>query len=106
MWPFPAQIDRKEPEKDPRTIESRMPALELDWEDTYERIRKVLQRISKRAEFVEKAEARAAEKANGESVDVEGSPHSTNVGRTPVGGMLSQRQKDIQAMILRRRAGG
>jgi hypothetical protein len=106
MWPFPAKIHEKEPEKDPRSMESRMRALELDWEDTYERIRKVLQRISKRAEFVEKAEARQAEKSNTESLDPDGSAHSRDVGRTPVGGMLSARQKEIQSMILRRRAGG
>src|SRR6516164_8619700 len=106
MWPFPAKIHEKEPEKDPRSIESRMRALELDWEDTYERIRKVLQRISKRAEFVEKAEKRAEEDVENSLPGAQRQTQEGRDGRTAVGGMLSQRQKEIQAMILRRRAGG
>jgi hypothetical protein len=106
MWPFPAKIEPKEPEKDPRSIESRMRALELDWEDTYERIRKVLQRISKRAEFVEKAEKRAEEDVENSHLGAQRPTQQDRDGRTAVGGMLSQRQKEIQAQILRRRAGG
>ena len=106
MWPFPAKKAIQSAEIDPRSIESRMRALELDWEDTYERIRKVLQRISKRAEFVEKAEARAAEQQASERPGGERPPNSGGLDRTPVGGMLSSRQKEIQAAILRRRAGG
>jgi hypothetical protein len=102
MWPFPAKIQEKGAEKDPRTIESRMRALELDWEDTYERIRKVLQRISKRAEFVEKHERESEPNEPG------GAPATSSHPAPPgvFAGRLNDRQREIQQQILRRRAGG
>jgi len=102
MWPFPATKSTKTPENDPRSIESRMRALELDWEDTNERIRKVLQRISKRAEYVEKHER---EESTGDTRADKPTP-TPAMGRLPQGGLLSDRQKEIQHAILRRRAGG
>jgi hypothetical protein len=106
MWPFSGKKDTKTPENDPRSLESRMRALELDWEDTYDRIRKALQRISKRAEFVEKAEARDAQKQNGDQLSEARPNHPGAVTSTATGRMLTDRQREIQHAILKRRAGG
>lgn len=108
MWPFSAKSAPQREKTDERSIESRIRALELDWEDTYERIRRVLQRISKRAEAIEKHEARESERAHNES-DL---PASDMGGVAPGGGAapgllarLSDRQKEIQRAIMRRRGG-
>lgn len=99
MWPFRRKEVSKGGEIDPRGIESRIRALELDWEDTYERIRKVLQRISKRAESLEKLEANR-DRSEG------GTPQELAPEATGVTGRLNERQRAIQQQILRRRTGG
>ena len=38
------------------TVEREMKALKMEWEDTYDRLRRVVQRVAKRAEIVERAE--------------------------------------------------
>jgi hypothetical protein len=100
VWPFKAKSAPKAETIDPRSIESRMRALELDWEDTYERIRRVLQRISKRAEIIEKKEAAEHPQM------VENSPDSGFAPGPPgLTARLSDRQKEVQRLILRRRGG-
>lgn len=99
MWPFQAKSGAKASTSDERTLESRMRALELDWEDTYERIRRVLQRLSKRAEYIEKKEGREPNS----SVDSREEPTPNTGG--PWMGRLSDAQREIQQRILRRRAG-
>ncbi len=69
--------------------------LELEWTNFYDKARRMLARVSKRAEVVEKAEA-------------EETPPTAPL--LPIGGpntgRLSDRQREIQQSILRRRAGG
>jgi hypothetical protein len=98
VWPFSANSAKKSDASDPRSIESRMRALELDWEDTYERIRKVLQRISKRAESLEKLEAHRDERESASDPQAPGGGSEATYS-----GRLSPRQREIQQQILRRR---
>ncbi len=69
--------------------------LELEWTNFYDKARRMLARVSKRAEVVEKAEA-------------EETPAAAPL--LPIGGpntgRLTDRQREIQQTILRRRAGG
>jgi hypothetical protein len=97
MWPFSAKSVPSDEKSDPRPLESRMRALELDWEDTYERIRRVLQRISKRAEVIEKAEK------SREGSDANPLEEPTPDAGSPIMGRLSERQRSIQQQILKRR---
>ncbi len=72
--------------------------LELEWTNFFDKARRLLQRITKRAEVVEKAEAAEAEKTDGSAPLL--------VPSNPVAGRLTDRQREIQQQILRRRAGG
>ncbi len=69
--------------------------LELEWTNFYDKARRMLARVSKRAEVVEKADAEEA---------------TATTPLLPIGGpntgRLSDRQREIQQQILRRRAGG
>jgi hypothetical protein len=102
MWPFAVKNDDKPQlaiEERLVVIERHIKALEIDWEDTYDRIRKVLQRLNKRAEFIEKHDPELiAPVGNGPQT-----PRQAD--RTPIGGFLSDRQREIQQQILRRRGG-
>ncbi len=69
--------------------------LELEWTNFYDKARRMLARVAKRAEIVEKADAEEAPTA----------PTLLPIGG-PNTGRLSDRQKEIQQQILRRRAGG
>ncbi len=69
--------------------------LELEWTNFYDKARRMLARVSKRAEVVEKADAEEAT-ATAPLLPIGGA----NTGR------LSDRQREIQQQILRRRAGG
>ncbi len=73
-------------------------SLELEWTNFFDKARRLLQRITKRAEVVEKAEAAEAE--------VSAERPSLVLGNSPIAGRLTDRQREIQQMILRRRAGG
>lgn len=103
MWPFRRKIAKSDTTSDPRSLESRMRALELDWEDTYERIRRVLQRLSKRAEVIERAEKN--ESARDSAMALDGGGNGGHATEHPATGRLSDRQKAIQQAILRRRGG-
>lgn len=69
--------------------------LELEWTNFYDKARRMLARVAKRAEVVERADAAATEAEAGPIV-VE----------TAFSGHLTDHQKKIQQQILRRRAGG
>jgi len=73
-------------------LKRRVDALELDYEALYDKVRSALQRISKRAEVVEKA-GHPPEGA-AEQLELDGN-----------GGPLTPRQKQIQQQVLRRRMG-
>jgi hypothetical protein len=79
-------------------LEAKVRAIELDWEEVYEKVRRTMQRISKRAEFIEKAEAAAPQ-------HLEQFQGPNGSSETPATGRLSDRQKAIQQQILRRRGG-
>ncbi len=69
--------------------------LELEWTNFFDKARRMLARVAKRAEVVEKAEESEAPAA-APLLPIGGA----NTGR------LSDRQREIQQQILRRRAGG
>lgn len=75
-------------------------SLELEWNNFFDKARRLLQRICKRAEVVEKAEASETAVTAGDGA---GSGAATV---NPYTGHLTDRQKEIQQQILRRRAGG
>jgi hypothetical protein len=79
-------------------LKRRVDALELDYEALYDKVRSALQRISKRAEVVEKAHA--------EAPDLQDSGAAMPSAAPDGGGLLTARQKQIQQQVLRRRMGG
>jgi hypothetical protein len=81
-------------------LETRLRAIELDWEEVYEKIRRTLQRITKRAEYIEKHETPA------ESPPELTPPGMNGSSVSPATGRLSDRQRAIQQQILKRRGGG
>jgi hypothetical protein len=102
VWPFQTTPAKKEVfrgEERMAQLESKLRALELDWEEVYEKIRRTMQRISKRAEFIEKAEARS-------EAPPEPMQNGADGAMSPATGRLSDRQRAIQTQILKRRGGG
>ncbi len=71
-------------------------SLELEWNNFFDKARRLLQRITKRAEVVEKAEEK----------EMGGEGRAEPIPLSPATGRLTDRQKEIQQLILRRRAGG
>ncbi len=69
--------------------------IELEWTNFHDKAKRMLARVSKRAEVAEKAEEQEASSAQ--------APFSIGGPNT---GRLSDRQREIQQSILRRRAGG
>ncbi len=78
-------------------LEREMKGLRLDWESAYDKLQRLAQRISKRAEVVEKAEAAARPGVNGDGATPLEPLHS--------GHALTDHQRQVQQAILRRRAG-
>jgi chromosome condensin MukBEF MukE localization factor len=77
-------------------LKRRVDALELDYEALYDKVRSALQRVSKRAEVVEKA------------AQHDTPPELTampSTGQNGSGAGLSDHQRQVQQQILRRRAG-
>jgi hypothetical protein len=81
------------------TVERQVKASRLEWEDTYDRLRRLMGRVAKRALRDE------AKVGNGED-ETEPQLELTSDTRGPTGGMLTPRQRQIQQEILRRRGGG
>lgn len=71
--------------------------LELDWNNTYDKLRTMMARIAKRAEFVQNHER---------PQDPEGSDLPTDSSVSPLWSKLTPRQKQIQQQVLQRRANG
>lgn len=78
------------------TTERQVKALKLEWEDTYDRLRRLMGRVAKRAL---RDEARVEE----DDPPPAAAAPTSNIG--PVHGLLSPRQREIQQEILRRRSG-
>jgi hypothetical protein len=98
MWPWTSKTSLKDLEERLIRFETRVKAVEIEWEDTYEKIRRTLARINQRYGKVEAAEA-----AHKESAQQDLLPVTTN---GQAGRLLTERQKQIQQEILKRRAGG
>ncbi len=69
--------------------------IELEWLSFYDKAKRILARVSQRAKIIERAEAEEAPPA----------PPPLSIGGASTG-RLSDRQREIQQQILRRRAGG
>ncbi len=83
-------------EEDTRKLRRDFEGLEMEWTNAYDKLRTMMQRIAKRAEVAEKAEAEQIEQ-----------PLSAAVSTDNRGGrLLTSRQAEIQQQILKRRAGG
>ncbi len=77
-----------------RTLKRQFADLELDWVNAYSKFKSIVQRNAK---LTERAEAKETQQA-AESL-------ATPISTDPRTGRLSDRQKEIQQQILRRRAG-
>ncbi len=71
-------------------------SLELEWNNFFDKARRLLGRVTKRAEVVEKAEEK----------EMGGERGAAPFPISPATGRLTDRQREIQQTILRRRAGG
>lgn len=78
-------------------LERAFKALQFEWDDTYDKLRRAMGRIVKTHARIVEAETEEATPAAAPARDI--------VGATP-GGFLSPRQREIQQQILKRRAGG
>ncbi len=74
--------------------------IELEWINFLDKSKRMLGRIAKRAEMVEREETSEAETGT-----TDGGLHRLE-GGSPATTRLSDRQREIQQRILRRRAGG
>jgi chromosome segregation ATPase len=72
-------------------LERRIKQLELEWEDTYDRIKSLFHRIAKRAQRME----------GGAAGDIE---EAAATGTASVTGGLTEKQRAIQDQILKRRS--
>jgi hypothetical protein len=81
----------------------RINGLELEFEALYDKCRSALQRVSKRAEAVERAEQQQPAPAPADDTELHGAVVAND---GVVGGPLTARQKAIQQQILKRRMGG
>jgi DNA repair exonuclease SbcCD ATPase subunit len=98
MWPWSSKTSLNDIEEHLIRFETRLKAVEVEWDDTYEKIRRTLARINHRYGKVEAAEAAHKESAQQDLLPV---PTNGQAGR-----LLTERQKELQQQILRRRAGG
>lgn len=96
MWLFPNTRRVLQLQGDFERLERDFKKLELEWNDTYDKLRRTMARIVKSRAIIEAKE-------NGEETAIPGTP---TLSVSPAGGLLSPHQKEIQQAILRRRAGG
>jgi hypothetical protein len=85
-------------EEEVSKLKRKFAELELDWNNTYDKMRSMMGRIAKRADVVDNA-ART-ERPESEGVDREG------LTTSPLWSKLTARQKQIQMQVLNRRANG
>jgi len=102
VWPFSnkkASPDLTEVQESIASLKRDFQNLEFEWSNAYDKLRKMMQRVAKRAEVAEKA-------PDGNDPDPPPSLQMENGQLMPMGGRLNDRQRQIQQQILRRRAGG
>ena len=87
---FKASKLLKELEERCETLERQLKAVRLEWDDAYERMMRLQQRVTKRAQIIERKEAE----------DQEETPEVTEGFE----GVLSEHQRKVNASILARRA--
>jgi len=92
FWTFKADRRLKELQERLETVERGFKKVQLEWEDSYDRFRTIVQRIAKRAQTAEKL---ADEAEAEETPDVPDIP-----GLTP-----QQREKQMQILSRRSRLG-
>ncbi len=85
-------------EEELRKLRRKQEEIEIEWINFLDKAKRMLGRIVKRAELVERAE-------ESEEPAAERQVHLAPP-QAPPGGGLSERQRQIQQTILRRRAGG
>ncbi len=99
MWPFSSRADDSrifELTEQIAKLKRDQQNLELEWSSFFDKARRLLARVTKRAEVVEKAEEK----------EVGGESGASPFPVSPATGRLTDRQREIQQRILRRRAGG
>ncbi len=82
-------------------LERDFKALQLEWENSYDKLRSMMGRIAKRAEKLHdeaEADGRLAPRSEAQ--------RAVGDGRTSTHTLLNEHQRDVQQQILRRRAGG
>lgn len=89
MWPFGVPKRLNELEESLLQLQRNFRALELEWGDVYDKLKRRMGRIEKSRAIMERVEG-----TNGEEVVAEPQQHS----------LLTPRQHQIQQQILRRRS--
>ncbi len=100
MWGFASSRKVSQLEEDLDRLDRRFKALETDWLDVYDKLRRTMARIVK---------SRAILEAKEEGTDGAGAVPPTGTSTlapTTTGRLLTPRQLEIQQQVLRRRAGG
>ena len=87
---FKASKLLKELEERCETLERQLKAVRLEWDDAYERMMRLQQRVTKRAQIIERKEAEEQEEAPEVTEGFEG--------------VLSEHQRKVNASILARRS--
>lgn len=85
-------------EEDHATLRSEWKRMRLEWEDTFDKLQSVIQRIAKRAQRIEQLQAQDQGETNEDKI-----PNSPVENPGP-GLKLSARQMEAQQKILARRA--
>jgi hypothetical protein len=99
VWPFRAKATNSDLLERLSDLERRFKQLEGEWDDHYDKQRRMLGRIVKSHAKLEEKDAAAVDSEIPSGLD----------GAVPEGnghGFLTPRQKQLQQQILRRRAGG
>jgi len=94
MWPFSNKEALGELVERLENLERGLKNIQLEWDDFYEKARRQVWRINKRADALDKRELESTEPA------AEPTPESNEL---PAIGFLTPRQKQLQQSILQRR---
>jgi hypothetical protein len=97
MWPFKASTSVSQLEERVSKLEREQREIRLDWEMMYEKVKRLMGRIAKRAEVVENAAA------VGQEEEAEVSSAGASASHL---GHLTPRQLQIQKQVLARRGNG
>ncbi len=98
MWGFASSRKVSQLEEDLDRLDRRFKALETDWLDVYDKLRRTMARIVKSRAILEAKEAGT----DGAGADA---PDGSALAPTTTGRLLTPRQLQIQQQVLRRRSG-